>query len=136
MSTGPGLPDRIAARSLAGMLSALLLLGVALPADATLRTIERAYELTRLQVRLPDAPEGSLTVRPCPTCRLVVLRVTAATAWFTRPGTRQPVDQAAFLAAYQAAATEPKTLVYVYYEPQTQRVKRIVLDAPARVLKR
>lgn len=114
----------------AGVLAALLL-GAALPAGATLRTIEQAYELTRRQVQLPGQPEGTLTVRPCAECRPVVLRVTAATAWFDRPGTRQPAGQSAVLAAFSASATNPAALVYVYYEPQTRRVKRIVLDVPA-----
>jgi hypothetical protein len=118
------------------MLCALLLLGISLPASATLRTIEQAYELTRSQVQLPGTPEGGLTVRPCPTCRPVILRVTTETAWFNGPGTRQPVGQAAVLAALRAAAADLKTLIYVYYEPQTRRVKRIVLDAPAPELRR
>ncbi len=110
--------------------AALLVFSVSQQASATLRVIEQAYELTRNQVQLPTTPEGGLTVRPCPTCRPVSLRVSAATTWFNRPGTRQPAGQAAVLEAFRAAATNPKTLVYVYYEPQTRRVKRVVLDAP------
>jgi hypothetical protein len=110
--------------------TALVLLGFSPQASATLRVIERAYELTRSQVQLPTTPEGGLTVRPCPTCRPVSLRVSAATTWFSRPGTRQPAGQAAVLEAFRAAATNPKTLVYIYYEPQTRRVKRVVLDVP------
>lgn len=108
-----------------------LSLGLAPPAAASMRTIERAYELTRHQVQLPGSPEGGLTVRPCPTCRPVLLRVTATTAWFDRPGSGPPAGQKAVLAAWRAAATRPGTLVHVYYEPQTHRVKRIVLDVPA-----
>jgi hypothetical protein len=109
---------------------AALLVATSLPAGATLRTIEQAYELARTQVQLPTTPEGGLTVRTCPTCRPVVLKVSAATTWFSQPGTRQPAGQAAVLEAFRAAATNAKTLVYVYYEPQTRRVKRIVLDVP------
>ncbi len=115
---------------------AAVLFGAALPAGATLRTIEQAYELSRSQVQLPGRPEGALTVRPCGDCRPVVLKVTAATAWFDRPGTRQPAGQSAVLAAFRAAAMNPATLVYVYYEPQSRRVKRIVLDVPAPVTRR
>ena len=117
------------ARILAG--TALLGLCFAQPAGAALGVIEQAYELTRNQVQLPASAEGGLTVRPCPTCRPLSLRVSAATTWFDRPGTRQPAGQAAVLEAFRASATNPKTLVYVYYEPQTRRVKRVVLDAPA-----
>jgi hypothetical protein len=119
------------ANMLAG--SALLVLCFTQQAGASLGVIEQAYELTRSQVQLPTAAEGGLTVRPCPTCRPLSLRVTAATGWFIGPGTRQPAGQAAVLEAFRAAATNPKTLVYVYYEPQTRRVKRVVLDAPAAV---
>ena len=127
------------ARVLAGIhgaaLSALLFAALPLPAQATLRTIEQAYELTRGQVQLPDTPDGQLTVHPCPKCRPVSLRVTAATAWFIGPGTvragAQPAGQAAVLEGLRAAETNPHTLVYVYYEPDTRRVKRIVLDVPA-----
>jgi hypothetical protein len=99
--------------------------------SATLGVIEQAYELNRSQVQLPTTPEGGLAVRPCPGCRPVVLRVNTATSWFSSPGTRQPAGQAAVLAAFRVAANNPNTLVYVYYDPQTLRVKRVVLDAPA-----
>lgn len=117
-------------------LTALLLLACSLPAAATLRTIEQAYELSRSEVRLPGKPDGGLTVRPCPTCKPVVLRVTTATAWFIAPQTRKAAGQPAVLAAFKASATNPRTLVYVYYEPQTRRVNRIVLDVPAPVAQR
>ncbi|MEQ1801314.1 MAG: hypothetical protein ABL989_05290 [Gammaproteobacteria bacterium] len=122
--------------SIVGFLLATVLLGTTLAANATLRTIEQAYELTRAQVQLPGKADGNLTVRPCPDCRPVLLRVTPATAWFSRPGTRQPAGQAAVLAAFRASAANPGTLVYVYYEPQSRRVKRIVLDAPPAVTRR
>ncbi len=112
-------------------LAALLLLSWALPAAASLGTIEQAYELSRRDVQLPGRPEGNLTVRPCSTCKPVLLRVTTATGWFIAPQTRKAVGQPALLAAYKAAAAKPATLVYVYYEPQTRRVNRIVLDVPA-----
>ncbi len=129
-----GLFPSLAATSRPGTiigLSALLLLIWALPAAASLGTIEQAYELSRRDVQLPGRPEGNLTVRPCPTCKPVLLRVTTATGWFIAPQTRKAVAQPALLSAYKAAAANPATLVYVYYEPQTRRVNRIVLDVPA-----
>ena len=117
------------ARMLAG--TALLVLCFVQPAGASLGVIEQAYELTRSQVQLPTSAEGGLTVRPCATCRPLSLQVSAATTWYDRPGTRQPAGQAAVLGAFRASAANAKTLVYVYYEPQTRRVKRVVLDAPA-----
>ena len=108
----------------------LLLLAISLPAAATLRTIEQAYELAPGQLQLPGTASGQLTAHPCATCRPVNLRVTAATSWFVGAGTKLAAGQAAVLAALRAATGNPGTLVYVYYEPQTRRVKRIVLDAP------
>ncbi|TFG81990.1 MAG: hypothetical protein E4H19_13775 [Chromatiales bacterium] len=118
------------AKHLARSILVLVLLGVSLPAPATLRTIEQAYELTRNQVQLPGASLGGLTVRLCPTCSPIVLRVTEATEWFSAPREQPPAGQAAVLAAFAAAGNTPGLLVYVYYEPQTLRVKRIVLDVP------
>jgi hypothetical protein len=111
-------------------LAALCLAGLVSSAGASLVTIERAYELTRDQVQLPGRSTGSLTVRACATCRPVLLQVTANTTWFSAPGTRQPAGQAAVIEAFKASAGNPATLVYIYYEPQTRRVNRIVLDAP------
>lgn len=112
-------------------LAALLLLGLSLPAAAALRTIEQAFELTPSQVQLPSAASGGLTIRKCPTCSPIVLRVTEATAWFSIPREQPPAGQAAVLAALEAADNRARVLIFVYYEPQTLRVKRIVLEAPA-----
>jgi hypothetical protein len=118
------------AKRLVLALPVLLLLGVSLPAAATLRTIEEAYELTRSQVQLPGSSTGGLTVRRCPACSPVVLRVTEATRWFSAPREQPPAGQATVLAAFAAAGNKPGVFVYVYYEPQTLRVNRIVLDVP------
>lgn len=137
MSVPRALLVRRRAAALAGLLlSGAALLGTARPAAATLRTIEQAYELTRDQVQLPRRPEGGLTVLPCPSCKPVALRVTTATAWFIAPNTTNAAGQQAVLAAFKASGSNPGTLVYVYYEPQTRRVKRIVLDLPAPGVKR
>lgn len=117
-----------------GLLLALAVLAGSQSAEAiaSLRAVEQAYELARPDVQLPGSPDGLLTLRPCAGCRPLALRVTPATAWFTQPGRRAPDGQAAVLTAFRLAAGTPGTLVYVYYEPQTRRVKRVVLDVPAR----
>jgi hypothetical protein len=121
---------KVPAKLLVLAIPMILLLGVSPPASATLRTIEEAYELKRNQVQLPGASVGGLTVRLCTTCSPIVLRVTEATQWFSAPREQPPAGQAAVLAAFAAAANNPGLFVYVYYEPQTLRVKRIVLDVP------
>mgnify|MGYP001043401552 CR=1 FL=1 len=120
-------------RPMAGIALAFLgIVGLASPALATLQTIEQAYELTRDQVQLPSDAASPLRVRPCRKCSMVVLKVTSDTRWFTAPGSRA-VPRQELLAAFRQASLEPATLIYVYYEPQTKQVKRVVLDrrAPA-----
>ena len=113
-------------------IAAAMLCITALSSYASLVAIEQAFEVRPNQVDLPDRADGRLTLRPCRTCRTVALRVTPDTAWFNSPASRQPVGQRMVLAAL-SAANNSRTLLYIYYEPQTQRVKRIVLDAPAEV---
>jgi len=121
------------AKFLTRSLLVLLLLGAGLPAVATLRTIEEAYELRPSQVQLPASSTGGLTVRLCATCSPVVLRVTEATMWFSAPREQPPAGQGAVLDALAAAGSRAGVWIYVYYEPQTLRVNRIVLDVPGGV---
>jgi hypothetical protein len=109
----------------------LVLLAIWLPAgQAAIRQIEQAFELRPEQLQLPARPDAQLTIRPCANCRVVALQVTAKTLWYAGMAERQPAGQAAVLEIYRTASSDPRTLVHVYYEPQTLRVKRIVLDLP------
>ncbi len=111
--------------------AAFLLLATWLSAGhAAIRPIEQAFELGPAQVELPARPDAQLTVRPCAGCPIVALRVTAATRWYSSLIERQPAGQAAVLEIYRAASGNPQTLVHVFYEPQTLRVRRVVLDLP------
>jgi hypothetical protein len=114
----------------------VLLAGWLSGGQAAIRQIEQAFELRPAQLQLPSRAEAQLTIRPCASCRIVALRVTAATQWYAGMGEQQPAGQAAVLEIYRTAGSDPQTLVHVYYEAQTLRVKRIVLDlyqgAPAR----
>jgi hypothetical protein len=115
--------------SVSSQISLLVLLTSWLVAgQAAIRQIEQAFELTPEQVQLPSRPDAQLTVRPCAECRVVALRVTPATQWYADPGEQQPAGQAAVLEIYRVASSDPRTLVHVYYEPETLRVKRITLD--------
>jgi hypothetical protein len=114
-----------------GWILVLVALFVAAPVSATLVAIEEAYELYATQLTLPARPDAQLTIRRCRDCRVVALRVTPRTAWFLHPDLSRPQSQAAVLAAFKPAATNADTMVYVYYEPRTRRVTRIVVDLPA-----
>lgn len=109
----------------------LVLLAIWLPAgQAAIGQIEQAFELGPGQLQLPTRPDAQLTVRPCANCRVVALQVTAATLWHAGMAEQQPAGQAAVLEIYRKASSDPRTLIHVYYEPRTLRVKRIVLDLP------
>jgi len=113
-----------------GLLAAGLLLAAATPARAVLKAVEQAYELAPSAVRVPTASDAPLTVFPCAKCRAVPLRVKATTAWYVTSPPGQATSQAEFLKALRAAGANPRALIYVYYEPRTRHVTRLVLDAP------
>lgn len=123
-------PRRPRLQLLAGLLAATSLLALAPPAGAVLKEIERGYEVTLAAVRIPTVSDGNLTVFPCPRCGPVTLRVTTATAWYPAWPARAPATQVEFLQALRNAGANRNALVYVYYEPRTRRVTRLVLDAP------
>jgi hypothetical protein len=110
---------------------ALLLLVIWLSTGhATIRQIEQAFELAPAQIQLPARPDAQLTVRPCTGCRIVALRVTTATQWYSSLAEQQPAGQAAVLRIFRTASSNPQMLVHVFYEPQTLRVNRVALDLP------
>lgn len=115
---------RVALTLLLG-LSAFLEAGSAV---ATLRAVERAYEVGIGQVQLPPGEAGPVVVRPCRGCGQVTLRSSASTTWHL--GTRNPpIPRAEFIRQLRGAAVDRSALVYVFYRPGTRDVTRIVLDA-------
>lgn len=113
----------------------MVLLGLALaaaPAMATLKAVEEAYELLLAQVQLPDTPDGAITVRSCATCKPIApLRVSARTTWHGSPGS-PAIPQAEALKIARAGAAAPSAMIYLYYDPATRLVHRVVLDRPGR----
>lgn len=107
------------------LLACILLLAVS--AHGALKPVEQAYELALGTVSLPGNESGQLLVRRCAGCKPELLRVTAATRYFVRPSTAPVSLRDAHRAAVKAGAN-PAALVYVYYEPQTRSVRRLVLD--------
>jgi hypothetical protein len=102
------------------------LLATALP--AALEPVEQAYELLLRSVSLPLHESGQLVVRECAGCRPEILRVTGATRYFVRP-TATPVSLRDLRAVAARAGATPGALLYVYYDPGTRNVRRLVLDA-------
>lgn len=94
---------------------------------AALKNVEDAYELSLGQVTLPSAENGTLVIRPCATCKSQILKVTSATRYIVRPG-KNPVSLRDLTKAAKLAAGKKTASAYVYYEPATRRVTRLVLD--------
>ncbi len=97
------------------------------PAHAALKTIEQAYELAASAVVLPAGATGSLLVRPCSGCQQEILQVTAATRCFIRPGSAA-VSLADARKAAAKAADRRQASIFVYYDPKTRNVRRLVLE--------
>lgn len=120
MIPGPALP-----------LILFLSLALAGPVRAELVLVEQAYELTPSQLQLPAnaAPGDSLRLRPCADCPQVSLRLSSRTQW--RIGQRGPLVTAGeFRNRFQQAlAGSGDSLVFVYYDPGTRTVNRVVLSA-------
>lgn len=95
--------------------------------EAALKPLEQAYELTLGAVTLPGNEVGQLVVRRCAACKPDLLRVNGATRYFIRPATAPVTLRDARTAATKAGATAG-ALVYVYYQPASRNVTRIVLD--------
>ena len=95
-----------------------------------MKPLEEAYELSLSDVTLPVVATGSLIVRRCARCKPETLQVTDETRYFVRPGTA-PVSLADTRKAAAKAAGRRQASVFVYYEPKTRHVRRLVLD-PAR----
>jgi hypothetical protein len=103
----------------------LLLAGTA--AQATLKAIQEAFELSLDQVVLPANDTGQLVVHRCAGCKPETLRVAADTQYFIRPATR-PVSLDDARKAAGKAAGRRQASAYVYYDPKTRTVRRLVLD--------
>lgn len=101
---------------------------VAGSAHATLKAVEEAWELPLGGAVLPASAGAQLIARRCGGCQPEMLRTTAETQYFVRPG-RTAVSLADLRQAAARAAARPSALVYVYYDPRTRAVRRLVLDA-------
>jgi hypothetical protein len=86
-----------------------------------------AYELGLDQVTLPGSDVGQLVVRPCADCQPATLRISAATRYVLRPATT-PVSRGEFAAGVAKLGARADSLIFVYYEPQTGNVRRVVLQ--------
>lgn len=63
-------------------LFSILLLGLALPAAAQFTTIQRAYEVPLMDIRMPQHAAGTLGFKPCSDCDFQTVRVDTDCGWF------------------------------------------------------
>jgi hypothetical protein len=113
-------------RHFMALLSLLALLG-ARGAEAALKTVEEAHELALAAVTLPVTEVGQLIVRRCDECRPETLSTNANTRYFV--ASAKSAIPLAEIRRAAAAAARSSALVYVYFDPRTRVVRRLVLDA-------
>jgi hypothetical protein len=96
-------------------------------AQGTLKTIETAWEASLSDVTLPAGANGYVMLRRCAHCRVESLRVNAETRYLLPAGvvSLKELKETAAL----AAGTDT-VWVYVYFDPVTRLVRRLVLDPP------
>ena len=106
-----------------------LALCLALPAaHAALDRIEEAYEVAPGDVRIPAYNNGRLTVSPCEGCDEVALRASVFTRYFAG-SPRLQVSRAELIEAASSSTVQANGIVYVFFNPETLEVTRVVLDA-------
>lgn len=97
-----------------------LCMQIADAAPVRIEVVEKSFESSTAEVRIPAAENASLTMRHCPDCPPVTLRITAQSSFFVD---EEQVTQAEF-----RKATERRTAsMTVYYLPESKDVTRIVM---------
>lgn len=102
------------------------LLATAAVSHAALNLVEAAFELRPSQVTLPADGGGEIRVQPCPSCDYESLTVDAGTRYIRQPGTAE-VTRAEFAADLVRLGSQPRAMLFVYYEPRSRVVHRLVL---------
>lgn len=106
------------------LLLAIVLTGATAPAwgQATMESLEDAFEASTLNVRLPDSVPSKWTFRPCATCAQVTVDVDANSAFFIG---REQVS----LAVLHKYAARDTSRIDIFAEPKSKRLTRVILRA-------
>ncbi len=90
---------------------------------------EASYELVLSEVWLPRGVTSSVIFKPCPACTTTSLSVTRATTYFVNGAA---LDFPDFLEAAKAIRQMNRrsqmTALYVFFDVQSRRVKRMEID--------
>jgi hypothetical protein len=92
------------------------------PAHAELRAKEQAIEATTRSISLPASEQGVIVAKPCPTCALAVLRMTAATRLLVGK------DQVSLAELQKFISTGGERHMVVMWDPRTRTITRIVVS--------
>jgi len=102
----------------------LMALAGAAPAamgQATMQYLEEGIESSTLLVALPDSVPSTWSVRSCPDCNYMSLRVDESTEFLVGAN---PVT----LGMLRAYAARNPTLLGIYYDVGSKRVNRVILQ--------
>lgn len=97
-------------------------------ATRVLELIEGAYEAILADVVLPASTAGFVTVPPCSTCPPTTLGVDAQTVYLLENRAVPFVDFVDAAGTVQRSGRARRAAVYVFYDLDTKRVTRLVLD--------
>ena len=97
-------------------------------AQGALDRIEEAYEVAPGDVRIPGYNNGRLTLTPCQGCDEVALRASVFTKYFSG-SPRLQVTRAELAEEASSAQVQAEGIMYVFFNPETLEVTRVVLDA-------
>jgi len=115
-------------RRLRSLLLAGILLAAGEGAMAGLQVLEAAHELDPGQVSLPMTTSGSLRLHPCAGCDPVSLQLDDGTVFQVLPGTGNTSLEGLRREAARLAH-RPRTSLFVFFDPRSGIVRRVVLDA-------
>jgi len=114
---------------LAAIVAAISLVAAsAASATRVLELVEGAYESLLADVVLPATAAGFVTLPPCSTCPPTSLGVGAETVYLIENAAVPFADFVDAAAAVTASGRARRAAVYVFYDLETKRVTRLVLD--------
>lgn len=123
----------MSARALARVrwLALLGLLVAAATSRAALEAVEEGLEVLPGRLQLPASETSPLTVSACADCAPLQLLATPDTRYHPDGFGSSPVSLAEMAAALRDADRR-RALLYVFYEPGTRQLTRLVLDGAGR----
>ncbi|MDJ0698259.1 MAG: hypothetical protein QNJ07_00265 [Woeseiaceae bacterium] len=107
------------------MLLAALFLAFAMPADAEIRLLQKGYEVSLANLRLPANENGTIAFRQCNACAFITKRVDADTRWVLNG---QRVSLKKFRESVLAVPSDKTRHATVRRHLDTDRITRVSLN--------